>query len=510
MLLKDFQEHPKDEATFNTKCTEIVSTLLPDLREEYTETQLPTVLRDSCEVMRHKEDFRKDEDGTKVTEPVLNRAQVQCKYFATELTKEYEGEKKYDGWCKRVFKYLTDVSIPRKEVARRIKERNIARANLQKVKEEWDAFRDLKGKAWMRRNKFKRELSDWKKDGAFGVGVAPKSTAKADEAKDEDEEEDDDKDSKDGDPDGVDGEDDDDANATMVDDNEWRKCCPKGCKVCSGFNLQNGVVRAVSFHGAASAVKMEDNEEAEDNEAETDKDSDSDDEDDEDDDDDDNEEAEEESEDDEDDVEEADEEDDDDDNDDVFEAIAKTSLLQRNHSPKKKAKANAKASKKKALPAKRNKTDATVPAHLTGGFFYLLTKEFSRLPKTEEFLGRCSKVVSKLMPDLHEEYTWKQVPFVLKHDCEVYATKTDFKTSRMQLNHAEKSCKFFSKRLWMRYKTDKDYKEWCSNVYAHLLRESDGKDLTDKQKKLLKTHKNFGKEIYELDDKCCPANCRMC
>merc|ERR1719160_632381 len=477
MLLKDFQEHPKDKAGFTAKCTDIVTGLLPELREEYTETQLPTVLRDSCEVMRHKEDFRKDEDGTKVTEPVLNRAQVQCKYFATELTKEYDGKKKYDGWCKRVFKYLTEVSIPREEVARRIKERNIARANLQKLQAEWDAFRDLKGKAWMRRNKFKRELSDWKKDGAFGVGVAPKSTAKADEAKDEDEEEDDDKDSKDGDPDGVDGEDDDDANATMVDDNEWRKCCPKGCKVCSGFNLQNGVVRAVSFHGAASAVKMEDNEEAEDNE---------------------------------DDVEEADEEDDDDDNDDVFEAIAKTSLLQRNHSPKKKAKANAKASKKKALPAKRNKTDATVPAHLTGGFFYLLTKEFSRLPKTEEFLGRCSKVVSKLMPDLHEEYTWKQVPFVLKHDCEVYATKTDFKTKRMELHHAEKSCKFFAKRLADRFKGDKDYKEWCSNVYAHLLRESDGKGLTDKQKKLLKTHKNFGKEIYNLDDECCPANCRMC
>merc|ERR1719428_2472742 len=374
MLLKDFQEHPKDEATFNTKCTEIVSTLLPDLREEYTETQLPTVLRDSCEVMRHKEDFRKDEDGTKVTEPVLNRAQVQCKYFATELTKEYDGKKKYDGWCKRVFKYLTEVSIPREEVARRIKERNIARANLQKLQAEWDAFRDLKGKAWMRRNKFKRELSDWKKDGAFGVGVAPKSTAKADEAKDEDEEEDDDKDSKDGDPDGVDGEDDDDANATMVDDNEWRKCCPKGCKVCSGFNLQNGVVRAVSFHGAASAVKMEDNEEAEDNEAETDKDSDSDDEDDEDDDDD-NEEAEEESEDDEDDVEEADEEDDDDDNDDVFEAISKTSLLQRNHPPKRKTRAKAPKktvvgmkdlsdlrvalAKKHPLPAKKNKTNAT-------------------------------------------------------------------------------------------------------------------------------------------------------
>merc|ERR1719473_2581379 len=100
MIIKDFQEHPKDEAKFNAKCTEIVSTLLPDLREEYTEKQLPTVLRDSCEVMRHKEDFRKDEDGKKVTEPVLNRAQVQCKYFATQLTNEFEGKKDYGGWCK--------------------------------------------------------------------------------------------------------------------------------------------------------------------------------------------------------------------------------------------------------------------------------------------------------------------------------------------------------------------------------------------------------------------------
>ena len=42
-----------------------------------------------------------------------------------------------------------------------MKERNIARANLQKVIKQWNDYRDLKGKAWAQRNKFKRHLEDW-------------------------------------------------------------------------------------------------------------------------------------------------------------------------------------------------------------------------------------------------------------------------------------------------------------------------------------------------------------
>lgn len=537
VLLKDFHEHPKDEKEFNTRCEKIVVELLPELREEYTQKQVPTVLRDSCEVMRHKEDFIKDEHGNKLTEPVLNRAQVQCKYFATQLSDQYAGKKDYGGWCKSVFDYLTHISISSEEVSRRIKERNVARANLQKIKEEWDRFRDIKGKAWAQRNKFKRHLSDFEDDYTFGApspaknkDAAPASdgdnstagkniTGDAADVEWEEEEEDDDE-----------------------DDDKWRKCCPKGCKVCPGFNLKEGIVRAsgsVNFMKTvteaseeAEDTDSEDSEEASedgDAEEESDEDSDEDAEDEEElmEDDDDSEEADEEESGDEDDdeAEEAEEDADEDDKDeDPLETAAKVSLLQRRHHSKPSTKSTKKnvspakkkhtsPAKKKKLSAKKNATmpfSVSEPVHLRGGFYYLLTREFQRLPKTEEFLDRCTKVISKLMPDLHEEYTWKQVPNVLKHDCEVYATKTDFKTERMQLDHAGKSCKFFAKRLAQRFKTDKDYKEWCSNVYAHLLRESDMKGLTDKQKELLKTHKNFGKEIYDLEDDCCPANCRMC
>jgi hypothetical protein len=483
MLLKDFQDHPKDEGAFTKTCSKIVGDLLPELREEYTERQVPHVLRDSCEVMKIKEDFRRDEHKDEVSQPVLSRAQVQCKYFATGLSDEYAGKKNYNSWCKGVFKYLTKVPISKKEVAKRLNERNIARANLQKVQDEWEAFRDLKGKAWAQRNKFKRHLEPWANqdfgtyDGSYDKAQKEEKAPK--DAKDEE---------------GVDGEADSEedseqpTNATGP-DGEWRKCCPKGCKVCSGFKLKDKVVRAqlaVSSSSETKTVhmaKMESSEEAEDSEAESDEEEESDEDEaddaEEDSEEDSEEEAEEESEDDEEDAEEAEEDEDDDSEEEDEEEAVATSLIQRRlrHGPKSKAKNAAKNRKVKPVKAKSTKKKEEPkkkqePIHLSGGFYYLITKEFKRLPKTQEFLDRCVKVIDKLMPDLHEEYTWKQVPFVLKHDCEVYATKTDFKTDRMKLEHAGKTCQFFAKRLADRFRGDKDYKEWCSNVASPTNRRS--------------------------------------
>lgn len=548
-LIKDFEAHPKEEPAFVKECTRIVGDLLPELREEYTERQVPFVLRHSCEVMRHKEDFRKDEHGKSYAEPVVNRAQVQCKYFATQLTKEFGGKKKYGGWCKSVFQYLTHVSIPKEEVSRLLKERNIAATNLQKVKEEWDAFRDLKGKAWFNRNKFKRHLEPWAGDGGFDSDLDLSSDKKDGASSGLKEEDSDDAESAE------EEEDEDEDEATNSTD-KWRKCCPKGCKVCSGFKLKKGIVRAQLFVNSDSKVinmahqessaEAEDTEEAadedgeadadEDEEADADEDSDADEEGDsdqvsaEDSEEDSEEAAEEESEQKEDEAE--DEEDTEDakeaeaDEDEEAEAqeeeVEETSLIQRNlrhakkhhgnHTKSNSTKSHVKSAKKKTQKeqAVQKAVHKEKPIHLSGGLWNLINTEFERLPKTDEFLSRCHKVISKLMPDLHEEYTWKQVPFVLKHDCEVYATKTDFKTDRMKMDHAGKTCRFFAKRLADRFKTDKDYKQWCKNVYGHLLRESGSMELTDKQKKLLKETKNFGKEIYELDDACCPSNCRMC
>jgi len=542
MLLKDFEKHPKDKGAFNKACSKIVGELYPELREEYTEIQVPQVLRDSCEAFKIKEDFRRDDHKNKLSEPVLARAQVQCKFFAGELSKQFSGKKEYGGWCTSVFQYLTDVSVSPKEVARRIKERNIARVNLQKIQDQWEAFRDLKGKAWFRRNKFNKELAPFKggafdssegSDEKFDSGAGEEDTEDAAEEEEaaplpEEEKEASEKATDEAETDG-----DDD------DDGKPKKCCPKGCKVCSGFNLKDGVVHAqlaVTSSSETQTVKMmkttglgvaaESDDEVE---ADEDSESDEDLESDEDSEEDSEEEAEDESDEDEDDDEADMDEDDDGDDEDMEEEAAETSLIQRSLRQAKKVntsklkkktksvqkqdlKKKGKSAEKKVapvyVPAAHVKA-AHVPVHLHGGFYYLITQEFKRLPKTEEFTKRCVKVISKLMPDLREEYTWKQVPNVLKHDCEVYATKTDFKTDHTK-HDGGKTCKFFAKRLSDRFKGDKNYKEWCLNVYSHLLRESGKKDLTDVQKKLLKEKKDFSKEIYNEDNGCCPANCKMC
>merc|ERR1719409_95927 len=125
-------------------------------------------------------------------------------------------------------------------------------------------------------------------------------------------------------------------------------------------------------------------------------------------------------------------------------------------------------------------------------------------------MDRCTKVITNLMPVLEEEYTWKQVPSNLLHNCDVYSTKTDFKVPRMELKSAHKNCQFFAKRLGKEFQGKKDYKGWCADVYAQLLRESNADEMTDKQKEVLKNREDVSGKVYGAGGDCCPANCRVC
>jgi len=159
--------------------------------------------------------------------------------------------------------------------------------------------------------------------------------------------------------------------------------------------------------------------------------------------------------------------------------------------------------------------------------YHVLIKEFERTDvfpshiKTKPFLDRCTDIIGGLMPKLQEEYTWPQVPSILLHECDVYRSAQDFKTEGKRMTHAVDSCRFFATRLANQFKGKQDYKAWCSNVYAQLLRDSGKEDLTDKQKALLKHRPDFKESIFDSKkfrhhgrkgaaNGCCPANCKMC
>merc|ERR1719487_353244 len=203
-------------------------------------------------------------------------------------------------------------------------------------------------------------------------------------------------------------EEDDDEDA-----DKWRKCCPKGCKVCPGFNLKEGIVRAsgsVNFMKTvteaseeAEDTDSEDSEEASedgDAEEESDEDSDEDAEDEEElmEDDDDSEEADEEESGDDDDDEAEEAEEDADEDEDPLETAAKVSLLQRRHH----SKPSTKSTKKNVSPAKKEthfpcqeekivckeeRHNAILSVRTSPSARWLLLSAYQRVPEAAEDRG---------------------------------------------------------------------------------------------------------------------------
>jgi len=171
--------------------------------------------------------------------------------------------------------------------------------------------------------------------------------------------------------------------------------------------------------------------------------------------------------------------------------------------------------------------------------FQLLIKEWKKVPEVGPFTERCEKLISKLLPRLRYEYTALNVPKVLLHDCDIYATKQDYKTNNTGLDTARYQCRYSARRLGEEFFGKKDYKGWCGDLHSYLTEQQSmhlqkaereklvsdqdalKKELDDLRKQYEDMLRAKGKISAELDAMgkelhadmslpCCPNSCRIC
>lgn len=94
-------------------------------------------------------------------------------------------------------------------------------------------------------------------------------------------------------------------------------------------------------------------------------------------------------------------------------------------------------------------------------------KDITRLPEKQEFVPACAEHLGELLAQLKMEYTGRNVPHVLTHECDVYASYTDFKWTHQEVDHAKRNCRRFAHDLADQFFGDKDYKGWCEAVHSY-------------------------------------------
>lgn len=155
------------------------------------------------------------------------------------------------------------------------------------------------------------------------------------------------------------------------------------------------------------------------------------------------------------------------------------------------------------------------------GFFGAVVSAFAKLPDEKQFVERCRKIISALMPKLQREYTYQNVGSVLDHDCDVYTTTTDFKVERMTLEHASWNCRHFAGQLAAVQGKNASYPVWCGDVFSFLKEEQDRKKNQGSEKsvhQLMHEKQQIQKQIDALHNQlkktigmpCCPKGCRIC
>lgn len=186
-------------------------------------------------------------------------------------------------------------------------------------------------------------------------------------------------------------------------------------------------------------------------------------------------------------------------------------------------------------------TDADGKANTTRTpIFQLLLKDWKEVPDLGKFSERCTKLVEKLLPKMRCEYTALRVPDVLLNDCDVYATKSDYKTNNTEMEDARSQCRYSAIRLGEEFMGKKpDYKKWCGSVHAYLTEQQNlhiekakkeqlqhetemlKKQLEDlriqyeemrtKKGQITEQLEAMGKEVLSKASlPCCPDTCRQC
>lgn len=146
-----------------------------------------------------------------------------------------------------------------------------------------------------------------------------------------------------------------------------------------------------------------------------------------------------------------------------------------------------------------------------GNVFQALLEDFKIDPKDpEKFTGECSGLLGKLLPNLRREYTSRQVPDVLYHECDIYHTRTDFHKENMTAELESWQCRHFAGALVSEFLGGKDYKGWCMSFFSYLQqkvkspaeREAERQKLLQEkealQEQLDKLHKQWQKRRAKL------------
>jgi len=125
------------------------------------------------------------------------------------------------------------------------------------------------------------------------------------------------------------------------------------------------------------------------------------------------------------------------------------------------------------------------------GLFHTLMEEWKKIPDKTKFVADCEGIVGKLMPRLQKEYTARQVPKIVMHECDNYATGNDFKTINTTLDEGKRACKNCAARLGAEFLGNQNYKSWCEYVHDLMSREG----LADHYHNL---HQDYLKDIEDL------------
>lgn len=196
---------------------------------------------------------------------------------------------------------------------------------------------------------------------------------------------------------------------------------------------------------------------------------------------------------------------------------------------------------KAAHAAKRQVTKQhTVHKAHGPAIFHVLLKDWTEIPELSAFVDKCTKHITKLLPDLRREYTKLNVPKVLLHECDVFSTKEDYMVrNKTHIDDARQSCRYSARRLGAEYLGDQDYKSWCTDLHTYLEEQAsrsmqhveqarllkDQQKLQDKLDALRQEYSDMqrkkgaiGRELDGLSRrfdggaslKCCPYDCQIC
>lgn len=517
LLLSDFESAAEDEAAFVGQCSSVLSRLLPDLRRDYTSEQVPTILRQECDVYKTHKDFGH-------LNASKQRAVWSCKHFASTLIKEFGGRQNYKAWCGSVFTYLNSTILDDRDAKsgfeRNRDEQNYIRRQLDDM--TVDLHKAQVRGAWARkRARFmnisrndsalvKRELDTLANEIVGRVVNNPGEF--------------------------------DDLDVKALDHfiggmerqlrirrEPWRlgglPCCPAQCRPCDENDISNenatsdgnatsenttgkaqpaaqasepgGTPAAVSLARGESQDDDEDDDDKEEEDGEQEIEG--------------EEEEEEQEEEDEEKEEEAEEEHDEvtlsevaEEDQSEPESPLAPSLLEKSRS--------ARHPRRKRVPRRRGHS-----RHNRLDVLRLVVGELQRVPEEQEFVPRCKKVLREVLPSLRREYTMGQVPEVLSHSCDVYSTTEDFKSGNTTVMHAQWYCKHFAWKLAAEFRGKKNYGRWCGEA-LHFLRQDISKEnaqrlMAERQslkRKLDHYMKKLAKAKLQAELPCCPLACKAC